>query len=194
MKKNNKIFLPVIIILIFTLIYALGFSSNVAYANRDFILRSADYPIDAFNSEIQPFNNLLFYMCIVMFILTIFVYTTESHKRTKLLNSNVITISLLSGTMIIFSLINFLKLPGFISKYSLLLKNHEEEFIRMKRVSSLMPNNNMYYFGLILSAISLIYAIFMIVSLVRRMKRQKEYIAKRNEVLANALWEVKIST
>jgi len=187
MKKNNKIFLPVIIILIFTLIYALGFSSNVAYANRDFILRSADYPIDAFNSEIQPFNNLLFYMCIVMFILTIFVYTTESHKRTKLLNSNVITISLLSGTMIIFSLINFLKLPGFISKYSLLLKNHEEEFIRMKRVSSLMPNNNMYYFGLILSAISLIYAIFMIVSLVRRMKRQKEYIAKRNEVLANAL-------
>lgn len=186
MKKNNKIFILAIIILFLILIYTLGFSSNVAYANKDFILSRDDYPISDFNDIIQVFNNLLFNITIVLFLSLIAVYITQSHKRTKYLISNLVTISVLSGGLILFSLVNFIKLPGFIAKYNQLLIDHPEQFERSKRVSSLIPNTNMYYFGLILSVISLLYAIFMILSLIKRMKKQREYIAKRNEVLANA--------
>lgn len=186
MKKNNKIFILAMVILFLILIYTLGFSSNVAYANKDFILSRDDYPISDFNDTMQSFNDLLFSITIILFLVLIAVYITQSHKRTKYLTSNVVSISVLSGGLILFSLINFIKLPGFIAKYSQLLIDHPEQFERSKRISSLMPNNNMYYFGIVLSIVSLLYAIFMILFLVKRMKNQKEYIARRNEVLANA--------
>lgn len=186
MKKNKKIFIPVIILLVAILVYTLGFSSNLAYANKSFILYPKDYAISDFNDKIQKFNNLIFYFTIILFLMLISIFLTNGHSRTKYLKVNVVTISVLSGGMIVFSIINFIKLPGYIKEYSELLVNHSEQFETSARIYSLIPNNNMYYLGLILATISLLYAIFMIISLVKRMKYQNQYIQKRNEVLANA--------
>lgn len=195
MKKNNKIFIPVFVILLAILVYALGFSSNVAYGDENNIVdRNALVAFEAFQADVQPFNDLIFGFAIVMFLILLSVYLTSTHKRTKLLTSNVVTSSALSASMIIFAIINFIKLPSFIATYSQILIDFPEQIERSKRISSLIPTNNMYYFGFVISAISLLYAIFMIAALIKRMKFQKAYIAKRSEVLNNATWEVKIST
>lgn len=195
MKKNNKIFIPVFVILLAILVYALGFSSNVAYGDENNIVdRNALVAFEAFQADVQPFNDLIFGFAIVMFLILLSVYLTSTHKRTKLLTSNVVTSSALSASMIIFAIINFIKLPSFVATYSQILIDFPEQIERSKRISSLIPTNNMYYFGFVISAISLLYAIFMIAALIKRIKFQKAYIAKRSEVLNNATWEVKIST
>lgn len=187
MKKNNKIFIPVFVILLAILVYALGFSSNVAYGDENNIVdRNALVAFEAFQADVQPFNDLIFGFAIVMFLILLSVYLTSTHKRTKLLTSNVVTSSALSASMIIFAIINFIKLPSFVATYSQILIDFPEQIERSKRISSLIPTNNMYYFGFVISAISLLYAIFMIAALIKRIKFQKAYIAKRSEVLNNA--------
>ncbi|MGI6781226.1 MAG: hypothetical protein ACOX56_00065 [Acholeplasmataceae bacterium] len=186
MKTKKQIFIPVLVLLVLILIYALGFSSNVAYTNKDFILSRSDYAMADFNAKSQKMNNLLFYYTIVLFLMLLAVYAVQSHKRTKYLLSNVITISILSAGMVGFALINFIKLPGFIAEYNKILTDHPEQIEISQRISSLIPTKGMYYFGLVLSVVSLLYAILMIILLILKMKHQKEYIAKRNEVLANA--------
>lgn len=194
MKKNNMIFIPIIILFIIMLIYALGFSSNLSYANKDFILSANDYPVSDFNDKIQPFNNLIFYFVIILFLILLSVYLTNGHSRTKYLTSNVVTISLLSGAMIIFSIINFVSLPGFIKEYNALLINHSVFFEESARYNNLIPSPFMYYVGLVIAFITLLYAAFLILYLVRRMKNQKAYILKRDEVLNNAKWKTTLST
>lgn len=194
MKKNSKIYIPIIVLFIAMLVYALGFSSNLAYANEDYILYPADYPIAEFNRKIQPFNNVIFYMIIGLFLLLAFVYLTNSHKRTKFLVSNIISVSILAAGMTVFSLVNFIKLPQLIKEYSALLANHPDQFERSNNIYSLIPSNFMYIVGLVLASISLLYAIFMIINLVFRMKHQKAYIAERDEVLASAKWKVTLPT
>lgn len=188
MKKNNQIFIPVIILLVAILVYVLGFSSNLAYANKSFILEVEDYPIFDFNQIVQPFNNILFIGIIILFLMLLAVYMTNSHSRTRYLKSNVISISILSGGLIVFAIINFVKLPSLIQGYNALLDNpsNKEELIRLATIYNLIPNNMMYYIGLVLATISLLYAIFMIYSLIVRMKKQKVYLDLRSEVLANA--------
>lgn len=188
MEKNKKIFIPVLILLIAILIYSLGFSSNLAYANKSFILEVEDYPIYEFNMKVQPFNNLIFYFTIVLFLMLISVFIVNGHNRTKYLKSNVVTISVLSGGLIVFAIINFIKLPVFIKGYNELLSNSSnyDELLRLQRVYNLIPNNSIYYIGLFLSTISLLYAIFMIINLINRMNKQRQYIMMREEVLNNA--------
>lgn len=184
MKKNKLIFTTTLILLVATLVYILGFSSNVSYANEEFtfVQELAD-----FNVLVQKFNSLIYKLMFVLFIALIGCYATNSHNRKRYGLSNVISVGIMSGSLAVFAIVNIIPLPGFIKTYSQILIDHPEEIERMQRISSLNPTTAFYKVGIAISIILLAYAIFMVVFVVLKMKNQKVYLQQRDEVLSNAI-------
>ena len=184
MKKNKLIFTTTLILLLTTLVYVLGFASNVSYGNLE-ITYSTD--LAKFNEVIQKFNSNMYKFLIGLFIVLVGCYVTNSHNRTRYYLSNVISVSLMSASLAVFAIVNVIPLPGYIKTYTQILIDNPEEIERMKRISSLIDTNFFYYFGIVLSVLMLALAVYLVVYLVLKMKNQKAYLQQRDEVLSNAV-------
>lgn len=184
MKKNKLIFTTTLILLLTTLVYVLGFASNVSYGNLE-ITYSTD--LAKFNEVIQKFNSNIYKFVMGLFIVLVACYVTNSHNRTRYYLSNVISVSLMSASLAVFAIVNVIPLPGYIKTYTQILIDNPEEIERMKRISSLIDTNFFYYFGIVLSVLMLALAVYLVVYLVLKMKNQKAYLQQRDEVLSNAV-------
>lgn len=184
MKKNKNLFIIIFITLLIGFVYVLGFSSNVSYGNADvtFAQELAD-----FNAKVQPFNNLIFYGLIILLLILLGCILTNSHNRKKYELANIISVGVMAGGMTIFAIVNLVSLPSFITQYKAILVSIPEEIERMNRISSLIPTINFYIAGIIISVAMLSLAIYTTIFLVLKLKNQKEYLAIRNEVLANEI-------
>lgn len=185
MKKNKFIFTIILVMILVTFVYVFGFSSNVAFAQRSLLKELRDFQV-----IIQKQNVQLFTFNIILLLVIIATFLTGSNRRSRYYLSNVISVSTLSVSLAAFAIFNIIPLPGYIKKYKQILTINPEEIRRMQLDNYLTPTTTMYVFGIVISVIFLILAIYLAVSLVLKMRSQKIYLQEREEVLSNAIWKI----